>query len=379
MGGTIRRRTLAASFSVVLATSVVVGLSFPDLAAADPTPSTIAQAQTQLDSIEAETAELTERFATSQAQLEEAQVKQVTATADLAAQTTLLSQLNTTIGQIVNANRQTSGIDVTVRLVTSTSDIDFLSQLATIQSVNVITEERLARFASEQARLTELKDDVASAVATIKSETDQQTELLKAQQQKEDQAQSLLNRLTQGERDRLAAEQRRRDEADAAAQVAEQARQAAAVARNATPRPATSTRATTKAATAPAPEPARAAPPSGRAGQAVAFALAQVGDRYLMGGTGPNAWDCSGLTSVAYRSAGVSLPRTATAQSRVGTPVSKSDLQPGDLIFYYFPIHHVGMYIGNGMMVHASNPRTGVLVAPAISAYRPFNTARRVA
>jgi len=96
-----------------------------------------------------------------------------------------------------------------------------------------------------------------------------------------------------------------------------------------------------------------------------------------MGATGPNAYDCSGLTTAAYRSVGVSLPRTSQAQYRVGTPVSLSNLQPGDLVFYYSGISHVGIYIGNGRIVHAANPRSGVTTASVTS--MPFMGGRRVA
>ncbi|HSN42773.1 MAG TPA: NlpC/P60 family protein, partial [Propionibacteriaceae bacterium] len=101
--------------------------------------------------------------------------------------------------------------------------------------------------------------------------------------------------------------------------------------------------------------------------QAVAFAKAQVGKAYRYGATGPNAYDCSGLTGAAYRSAGISLPRTARAQYGVGTRVSLGQLRPGDLVFYYSGISHVGIYVGNGMIVHAANPRSGVRYASVTS------------
>ena len=94
--------------------------------------------------------------------------------------------------------------------------------------------------------------------------------------------------------------------------------------------------------------------PSEAAGVAVQAALEQVGDMYLPGGSGPDRFDCSGLTQYAYAAAGVSLPHSSRAQSNLGTPVARADLQPGDLVFFYSPVSHVGMYIGNGQMVHAS-------------------------
>jgi peptidoglycan DL-endopeptidase CwlO len=86
---------------------------------------------------------------------------------------------------------------------------------------------------------------------------------------------------------------------------------------------------------------------------AIDAALAQVGDAYAHGGTGPDRFDCSGLTSYAYAAAGVALPHSSRAQSTMGRQVSRAELQPGDLVFYYSPISHVGLYIGAGKIVHA--------------------------
>jgi cell wall-associated NlpC family hydrolase len=95
---------------------------------------------------------------------------------------------------------------------------------------------------------------------------------------------------------------------------------------------------------------------------AVDTALAQLGDPYVWGAGGPNAFDCSGLTQYAFAAAGISLPHSSLTQSRMGTAVSRADLQPGDLVFFYSPVSHVGMYIGNGQMVHASTFGSPVLV-----------------
>jgi len=103
---------------------------------------------------------------------------------------------------------------------------------------------------------------------------------------------------------------------------------------------------------------------SGNAAGAVQYALAQVGKAYVYGAAGPSAYDCSGLTMAAWGSAGVSLPHSSSAQMGYGTPVSISALQPGDLVFYYSPVSHVAMYIGNGMIVHAANPSQGVRTDP---------------
>ena len=116
-------------------------------------------------------------------------------------------------------------------------------------------------------------------------------------------------------------------------------------------------------------------PASGRAAAVVRFAMAQVGDSYVYGAAGPSAWDCSGLTMVAWAQAGVGLPHSSGAQFGSGPRVSAGSLRPGDLVFYYSPISHVGIYIGNGLIVHAANPGAGVRVAGLYS--MPFSGAVR--
>jgi peptidoglycan DL-endopeptidase CwlO len=98
---------------------------------------------------------------------------------------------------------------------------------------------------------------------------------------------------------------------------------------------------------------------SGRAKKAIAFARAQLGDPYSYGGTGPDAWDCSGLMQASWRAAGVSLPRVVGPQYSATRHISMSQLQPGDLVFYG-DMSHDGMYIGNGKVIHA--PRPGKVV-----------------
>ncbi|MCW2787457.1 MAG: hypothetical protein JWP74_3974 [Marmoricola sp.] len=117
-------------------------------------------------------------------------------------------------------------------------------------------------------------------------------------------------------------------------------------------------------------------PASGRAAAAVAYAMAQVGKAYVYGAAGPSAFDCSGLTMRAWGAAGVALPHSSNAQQGSGARVSESQLEPGDLVFYYSPVSHVGMYIGNGLIVNAENPSMGVRVTglhsmPYSGAVRP--------
>jgi peptidoglycan DL-endopeptidase CwlO len=109
------------------------------------------------------------------------------------------------------------------------------------------------------------------------------------------------------------------------------------------------------------------APASGAAAKAVSFAMAQIGKPYGWGAVGPSAYDCSGLTSVAWARAGHPIPRTSQAQWAGLTRVSMSSARPGDLIIYFNDATHVGMYIGNGKMVHAPRPGRTITTAPAAS------------
>jgi peptidoglycan DL-endopeptidase CwlO len=103
------------------------------------------------------------------------------------------------------------------------------------------------------------------------------------------------------------------------------------------------------------PPPAGGGAVSGSAAAAVAYARAQVGKPYCYGGEGPGCFDCSGLTMLAWRQAGVSLPHSSGSQINVGRRISASELQPGDLIFYYSPISHVSIYIGGGQRISATH------------------------
>jgi peptidoglycan DL-endopeptidase CwlO len=111
--------------------------------------------------------------------------------------------------------------------------------------------------------------------------------------------------------------------------------------------------------------------PSQAAQIAVNTALAERGRPYVWAAAGPSSFDCSGLMLYAYRAAGISLPHSSAAQARMGRAVSMSELAPGDLVFYYSPISHVGMYIGNGQIVNAPTAGDVVKVVGINAAGRP--------
>jgi cell wall-associated NlpC family hydrolase len=223
-------------------------------------------------------------------------------------------------------------------MLTSDSAEDFLSSLGTLDAIAGHTDEAIAEVAvvADQADTTRAAAEAAAqeAEATLARIREQQSDLEARIADYEEQYEELS-----------AAERTAVDQAHGGDVVAEP----------------------------------RAAKAPGRAAQvAVDTAMAQLGDPYVWAAAGPDAFDCSGLTQYAYAAAGVGLPHSSSMQSQMGTPVSLSELQPGDLLFFYSPVSHVGMYIGNGQMVHASTSGQPVKVA-SVDSMGSFSGARRVA
>ncbi len=225
-------------------------------------------------------------------------------------------------------------------------------------------QEQQAKAVRQRAEASRSLERLTETQASLKeSKKDVQEKLAEARQ--------LLSRLTAQEKARLA-ELERKKEAEAKRRPrswpVSRPRRSARSGRTAS--------STTLRARAPVPDHRTAAPAvpvapaavrpttfvrdQGR--QALAFARAQMGKPYVWGATGPNSYDCSGLTQAAWKAAGVSLPRTTWDQVKAGDRVATKDLKPGDLVFFYNDISHVGMYIGDGKMIHAPKPGASVRV-----------------
>lgn len=227
------------------------------------------------------------------------------------------------------------------------SSLDILSSAGAAQS-DVVTQARTTALSLKSASDALAREQQRLAEATTALG---QQEAAAAARLAE--ARALLASLEEAERQRLAAE--------------------AAAAREAAQREAADLLAQTQAARLASGLPLDAAglpvAGSGDTAAVVGYALAQVGKPYVWGAPGPNAFDCSGLTRAAWAQAGVSLTHYSGSQYAETTPVATSALQPGDLLYFYAISQHVGLYIGNGKFVHASNPRTGVVLASLDSYY----------
>jgi cell wall-associated NlpC family hydrolase len=319
---------------------------------ADPT--TVDGARTQLEQLEQQQSEIDAKYTDVQVKLDASQKALDQARADSANQATKVASLKSQVGQIALQQYRSSGIDTTTQLLVTDDVQSFLNGLSTIKKANDNTSALLQDYQSAQADLADLQRAAEAETKQIAAQQASLSDLKEQSDQKVAAAQSLL--------DKLSAQQKKELEAARAAAAAQQA----------TTQTDTS-RSTARTSTLTAP----ASGGSDRARTALNFALSQVGKPYVRGGTGPNSYDCSGLTGTSYAQVGVGLPRTSQGQFGVGTPVSLANLAPGDLVFYYSGISHVGIYIGNGMIVHASNPRTGVTTASVTS--MPFMGGRRVA
>lgn len=117
-------------------------------------------------------------------------------------------------------------------------------------------------------------------------------------------------------------------------------------------------------------------PASGVAGDAMRIALQQQGKPYQWSSEGPGSFDCSGLVYYSYQRIGITLPRSSRSMSTVGAPVPRSAIQPGDLLFFYSPVSHVGISVGGTQMVHA--PQSGDVVKVADWSRMPLTAIRRV-
>ena len=322
---------------------------------ADPT--TVDGARAQLEQLEQQQSEIDAKYTAVQVKLEASQKALDQARTDSASQSSRVASLKSQVGQIALQQYRSSGIDTTTQLLVTDDVQSFLSGLSTIKKANDNTSALLQDYQSAQADLADLQRAAEAETKQIVAQQASLSDLKEQSDQKVAAAQALLDKLTSQQKKELEAAR-----AAAAAQQATQTDTSRSAARTTTTAPAVT---------------AAASGGSDRARTALNFALAQVGKSYVRGASGPNSYDCSGLTSVAYAQVGVGLPRTSQGQYGVGTPVSLANLAPGDLVFYYSGISHVGIYIGNGMIVHAANPRTGVNVASVTS--MPFKGGRRVA
>lgn len=361
----------------VLGASLVIGLpSVP----ANAKPDTVAQAKAEVERLTVKAAAIDQDYAAAQEKLATANKKLKSRTEDLSKQEAKVAQMRTQAGRIALAHYQSRDVDPSTRLLFSGDPGTFMNRYATVEQVTANQNSKLQDFQTQQADLTQMRQDAKAQKVNIAAEKVGVQKLRKSSDDLVIEAEEVLATLTAEERARLKAQEER--EAKAAAARAEAATSEADSTDSASTTDSTSSTETDSkkkkkknAASSTKPTKSTAGASNG-GGSAMSFARAQNGKPYSYGATGPSSFDCSGLTGAAWRAAGVSLPRTSQAQFGAGRPVAKGDLKPGDLVFYYGGISHVGLYAGNGMIFHASRPGKPLGYAPLDS--MPYAGARRV-
>ena len=322
-----RKRLITALSALALAT--VAGLVPTTSASAEPT---IDDVQVRVDRLYHEAEQASERYNDARLELQELRQELTSLTSDQDRQDKRLGKVQAQVAASIVRQYEGEGLSVAGQVVVSEDPSAFLSELSTMSAFNDLQAQMFDEYATELKALDIRREATAKRTAQVASTEKQLADEQETIESKLSEAESLLGKLEAEERDALASRETVRMPTDV--------------------------------------------PVSGRAAAAVNYALAQVGKSYVYGAAGPNSFDCSGLTMMAWAQAGVALPHSSSAQFNSGPRIAASDLRPGDLVFYYSPISHVGMYIGNGKIVDAANPRSGVRVTglysmPYVGAVRP--------
>ncbi|MFD6974132.1 NlpC/P60 family protein [Streptomyces sp. NPDC059979] len=308
---------------ITAAAAAAVAFSSQGASAAPAKPSKD-EVKTQVDALYEEAEQATEKFNGAKERQEKLE-KEIGQIQDQVARgQSELNDMRNALGSMASAQYRTGGIDPSLALLLSEDPDGYLDKASSLEHLSGKQVESVQRIQTKQRTLAQQRQEAAGKLADLDATRKELGEKKKASQDKLAEARALLNTLTAQERAALKDEETRASRADGA-------------------------RVDLGNVSA-----------SGRAGAALAAAKTKVGSAYISGEEGPSAFDCSGLTQWAYKQAGVSISRVTYTQANDGTRISKSQLQPGDLVFFYGDLHHVGLYAGNNMTLHASNPRGGV-------------------
>ncbi|MEU9862595.1 NlpC/P60 family protein [Streptomyces sp. NPDC047971] len=280
---------------------------------------------------------------------------------DVAKRTDAINESRRALGSYAAAQYRAGAVGPTAALIFADSPQQYFDQT---HLMDRLSERQHSAVADYEGKRAEAAKQRAEATKSLESLTESQATLRTSKQnvqRKLAEARTLLARLTAEEKARLAELERKR-QAEARRKAEEQAKAEAAAAAKAA---AEAERRRQEEAAKEQPEPPATGGTSdstyaAKAEKALAFARNQIGKPYVWGATGPSSYDCSGLTQAAWKAAGVELPRTTWDQVEAGTRVATADLLPGDLVFFYDDISHVGLYIGGGKMIHAPKPGANV-------------------
>lgn len=350
-----------------LALSAAV-LAYPSALPAQAAPAalTVAEAKAQIEQLETEAEVIDQQYVAVQQQVEQGRTQLAQKQTDLQQQASKVSQTKKQVGQVALAQFQNRNVDTAARIFFTSDSDNLLSQVSTVEKVSENQNTVLQDYQEQQAQLADIEHSTQTDLAVLTEQQKQLAKLRSDSDAKLAESKKVLAKLTAAEQAALAAADRK-----AAADAKAKADAASS---------GSSSSSSSSSSSNPASDDTSAASTStgtGRGASALAFARKQLGKPYRFAAAGPSAYDCSGLTSAAWAAAGVHITRTSQSQFHDGQSVAKSDLQPGDLVFYYNSSAptHVAMYVGNGMIIHAPRPGTNVRYAQLDS--MPFVGARR--
>ncbi|MVO83639.1 NlpC/P60 family protein [Streptomyces sp. p1417] len=355
-----KQRSLSGNTARTAATlalaSAATATAFEGTGHADPRP-TPGEVKAKVDQLYREAEVATEKYNGAKEKADRAETALDDLRDEAARKTDRLNTARQGLGSLATAQYRTGAIDPSMQLVLSSDPDTYLDRASRADRAGHRQAAQITGVRQQMRALDQLRTEADDTLTDLKSRQADLRKHKKTVTGKLGEAKRLLARLTEKERARVTGSGR--DGSTGAA--AEAARASRAAARG----------------TAPDGAPGGTKAPGSRAAAAVSYAYNALGSPYVWGATGPNAFDCSGLTQAAYRAAGVSLPRTTYAQIDTGRRVSRTELRPGDLVFFYSGISHVGLYVGDGKMIHAPNPSAPVRLAPIDE--MPFAGAARVA
>lgn len=284
---------------------------------------------------------------------------------DVARRTDKLNKAREELGTFAAAQYRTgAAAPDTATFLLADSPQDYFDQTQLMGRLTSRQKGAVDDYITQQSATMKKRQEAAKSLQTLTESQDELRTEKATVQKKLSSARELLSELTAQEKARLAAieKQKQEEAARKAAELAkeqaaaEEAKKAAAASSSSSSGSSGSTTSTGSTGSTGSAGSSSDSSYTAKAAKVIAFARAQIGKPYVWGATGPGSYDCSGLTSAAWRAAGVNLPRTTYDQVNVGTTVSLANAQPGDLVFFYDDISHVGIYIGNGMMIHAPKP-----------------------
>ncbi|MFF9506179.1 NlpC/P60 family protein [Streptomyces sp. NPDC014724] len=355
----VRTTTPAVGLTTAALASVTLLSTQSATAAPAPKPS-IEDVQKKVDDLYRQAGTATQRYNQAKEASAAQRTKVDVLLDDVAKRADELNEARRTLGAYAAAQYRTGSLTPSATFFLADDPQSYFDQSQLMNRMTGQQEKAVTDFRAQQAKASKKR---AEAVRSLETLTTTQATLRTSKQnvqQKLGEAQTMLSKLTAEEKARLAALERKK-EAEAERKAEELARQQAAAKAEADRKAEEAAKAAgSGSGTSAGGGTGSDSSATTKAEKVLAFARAQLGKPYVWGATGPSSYDCSGLTQAAWKDAGVDIPRTTWDQVKIGTKVATADLRPGDLVFFYDDISHVGIYKGDGMMIHAPKPGANV-------------------